>query len=348
MKTEISSALLWIENHRGAVAWRPHKCINDYRLVSNSKIHFNPYGNSSIVQIGEYIWQLSLNGEKKLNSNYPPLFELLFVKKDSLLSSIFNRFCSNPSSYDSVFKELMTQSLFGFHRNILRVNEVLESESLPYTTFVMEYLPHSCMIWDEKTKTYFAPSIKSNRRLNRVYTSCGARLVFLQILEAYKYLHNMNISGIYIRPESVRMSHSLDETYFDKYGNTLTRLVLSDGKHLLGRSGGRMGKINLSDEIARYWRNSEQINISDENSAESVKRIHEMIQSNKRRGTPHIRSRGEMYLFEPEHILNGDTLFDCNSFTNAEKEANDDFHVKLNYIFRGKSTNSRESFFTGK
>ncbi|KAH7650235.1 hypothetical protein FG386_000584 [Cryptosporidium ryanae] len=352
LETRISSALLWNENHYGSVVWRPHKCINEYRLVSNSKAHYNPYDNSSITQIGEYIWQTHFNGESKLISEYPPLFELLFVKKDSLLGSIFNKFCLNPSSHDVIFRELLTQSQFKFHKNILRINEVFHCETFPYTTFVMEYLPHSCMNWDSNTETYLAPSIsKGNKgKLNRIYTVNGAKVIFSQVLDAYKYLHNKNISGIYLRPESVKMSHSLDETYLDKNGNTLTRLILSKGRNIFNRKRLCSNKVNINSELSKYWENSEQINIAGNNDDNSIRKIHDMIQNKKKFFT--IPSK-ETYLFKLDNVydeVNVKTLH-TNSLYNSlicnHEKTSDDLHVKLNYIFKGRSTNSRELLFSG-
>ncbi|KAH8740819.1 hypothetical protein FG386_003056 [Cryptosporidium ryanae] len=351
VETRISSALLWNENHRGSVFWRPHKCINEYRLVSNSRIHFNPYNNSSITQIGEYIWQTNLDGNKKTITEYPSLFELLFVKKDSLLGSIFNRFCSNPSSHDVIFRELLTQSQFKLHRNILRINEIFQCETFPYTTFVMEYLPHSCMNWDENIGMYVVPSVckGTSNKLNRIYTSNGARLIFSQVLEAYRYLHSNNISGIYICPESVKISHSLDETYFDKKGNTLTRLLLSKNNNY-NRKTDYLSKVNINTELVKYWENSKQISISESNYTHSIRKICDMIQSKKNIST--IPSK-DMYIFKLENysVEGNDDNWHMNleyyPWTCDEEKTNDDLHVKLNYIFKGRLTNSTGLLFAG-
>ncbi|KAF7455974.1 protein kinase [Cryptosporidium felis] len=347
---QISKGILWTEVHKGSSIWKPHKCINDFRLVSHSKDLYNPYPGSSKLQVAEYIWEFKNLSElvSYKNQKFPALFELLFVRKDSLLSSILGKFYGNSMSHEVIYRELLSQSVVRYHPNFVRINEVIEEDSFPFSVFVMEYLPHSSMTWNPATQLYQAPSIYPIKgAYNKVYTFHGLKLIFLQVLEAIKFIHSKGIAGIYLRPDSVKISHSLDETYKDKDNHELTRLVFDDPLdhgRIEKEENIRDSKIEVDSELSKYWDLSESIHISGQQDLASIKKINEIIQAKKSQ-SPNLQKYSLLFKTEPfiEDLQN----FYEKEYIKINNENNKGLLIKLSSPFKGMGTGHKEHLFSG-
>ncbi|CUV08085.1 unnamed protein product [Cryptosporidium hominis] len=348
---QISRAILWNEVHNGSIVWKPHNCINDFRLVSHSRELYNPYPSASKLQVAEYIWQFRdfYNKTKQSATEFPALYELLFVKKDSFLSSIFGRLYGNPISHESISREMFSQSLLMCHKNFVRINEVIQDQSYPFSIFVMEYLPHSCMKWNSETQCYQAPTINSNMEdVNKVYTYHGSKLIFSQVLEGVKYLHSKGVSGIYFTPESIKLSHSLGETYIDKNGKELTQLLLTSSTKSNNKVENfvkNKSKIEVDPELFEYWKPAKSVNISNEFDSAAVSHIKHIIQEKK--SLP-ADIQNDSFLFNPIPFVE-----DLRNFYNTELVQNNirsekgKLMVKMSSPFKGMATNHKDILFSG-
>lgn len=341
---QVSRAILWNEVHNGSSVWKPHRCINDFRLVSHSRELYNPYQGSSKLQVAEYIWQfrdLCSPTSRASDSDLPPLFELLFVKKDSLLLSVLGKLYRNPTSHESISRELFSQSLLAHHENFVRINEVIQDQACGFSVFVMEYLPFSCMSWSPETLSYHAPSVLSSKVSNRVYTHHGSKLIFSQVLKAVRFLHSKGVAGIYIMPESIKLSHSLDETYTERNGPAMTRSLL-DGVQRRTNAG----KIQVDSDLSASWSSARTINISNELDSDAISHVNSIIQEKRSHATC---VQDDAFLFNP-----GPFLEDLEMFYTCESRARDDsrserggLKVKLASPFKGMATNNRDALFSG-
>ncbi|KAJ1611651.1 Ser/Thr protein kinase [Cryptosporidium canis] len=347
---QVSRAVLWNEVHNGSIVWKPHKCINDFRLVSHSRELYNPYNGSSKLQVAEYIWQFKeyYNKTSPSHSDFPPLFELLFVKKDSLFSSILGRLYSNPLSHESISRELFSQSLLAYHKNFVRINEVIQDQSYQFSVFVMEYLPFSSMNWNPETQSYQAPSIYSSKDVsNKVYTYHGSKLIFSEVLKAVKFLHSKEIAGIYIMPESIKLSHSFDETYVERSGIDLTRQLhdrFSGFKKVEYPVRNNHSKIEVDSELSKYWSSAKSINISNEYDSATIHHVNSIIQEKRTQG---INVQDDSFLFDPMPFLEElQDFYDNNSIHQTRYEKGT-LLVKLGSPFKGMGSKHKETLFSG-
>ncbi|KAK9171230.1 Serine/threonine-protein kinase [Cryptosporidium meleagridis] len=348
---QISRAILWNEVHNGSIVWKPHKCINDFRLVSHSRELYNPYPSASKVQVAEYIWQFKdfYNKTNPSDTEFPALYELLFVKKDSFLTSIFGRLYGIPMSHESISREMFSQSLLMCHKNFVRINEVIQDQSYPFSIFVMEYLPHSCMKWNSETQSYHAPTINSNMEdVKKVYTYHGSKLIFSQVLEGVKYLHSKGVSGIYFAPESIKLSHSLGETYIDKNGKELTQILLTSSTKSnikVENSVKNKSKIEVDPELLEYWKPAKSVNISNEFDSIAISHIKHIIQEKKSLPSD---TQNDSFLFNPipfvEDIRN---FYNTEFIQNNMKSEKGKLMVKMSSPFKGMATNHKDILFSG-
>ncbi|EEA08599.1 uncharacterized protein CMU_028280 [Cryptosporidium muris RN66] len=341
-----TSIFLWNEKYQKLENLQHHMCINDYRLVSFSRDRFNPYINHCWVNVAEYIWQLdknghivkdSINGNSKITSELPALFELLFIKKDSFVGSIVHQVSSLFISHDDIFIEMYNQSLFNFHPNIVRIDEVMQDSIFPYSIFVQEYMPYSCLNWNEKFRYYEPPTLLEcleSETMRRVYTETGARIIFGQVLNLVDYLHRIKISGIYLRPESVRISHAFDETYMDPTKRPLTRVIYSS-KIPIGHSISKTRRIELKCELKKLWKDAPTIDVSSSSSIE-FKTLRDTLYNIKKsiHKVPYNH-----HLFDYA-LMTKNTVRKINSSTGEP-------YVKLSGIFKGIRTKKRYEIFSG-
>ncbi|OII75279.1 protein kinase [Cryptosporidium ubiquitum] len=349
---QISRAILWNEIHNGSLVWKPHKCINDFRLVSHSRELYNPYPGSSKLEVAEYIWQFRdlFNTANQSNPDFPALYELLFVKKDSFFFSMLSKLYGNPMSHESISRELFSQSLLLYHKNFVRINEVIQDQSYPFSVFVMEYLPHSCMKWNFTTQSYQAPKMDPNMETaNKVYTLHGSKLIFSQVLEAIKFLHSKGVGGIYFMPESIKLSHSLDETYIDSNGIKLTKLLFATITKInkkIENFAEKSNKIEVDLELCDFWKSSKSINISNEFDSVTINHINQIIQEKKSQPN---NIQDDSFLFNPMPFIE-----DLRNFYNADSIHNENMGsekgklmVKLSSPFKGMATKHKNTLFSG-
>ncbi|KAH8583534.1 Ser Thr kinase [Cryptosporidium sp. chipmunk genotype I] len=214
----------------------------------------------------------------------------------------------------------------------------------------MEYLPHSCMKWNSETQSYQAPTLNSNMKtLNKVYTYHGSKLIFSQVLEGIKFLHSKGVSGIYFMPESIKLSHSLGETYIDKNGKELTQLLsVSSTKNnkKVESFVKNKSKIEVDLELSEYWRSTKSINISNEFDSAAINHINDIIHEKKSQPND---IQNDSFLFNPIPFIE-----DLRCFYNAYCIQNNNMRsekgklmVKLSSPFKGMATNNKDILFSG-
>lgn len=304
------------------------------------------------MQVAEYIWQFRdfCNVNNQSNPDFPALYELLFVKKDSFLFSILGKLYGNPMSHESISRELFSQSLLIYHKNFVRINEVIQDQSYPFSVFVMEYLPHSCMKWNSETQLYQAPTMDPNMETaNKVYTFHGSMLIFSQVLEGIKFLHSKGVAGIYFMPESIKLSHSLDETYIERNGIKLTKKLLANttkNNKKVENFVRKISKIEVDLELCDFWKSSKSINISNEFDSAAINHINHIIQEKK---SQPINTQDDSFLFNPMPFIE-----DLKNFYNVDSRQNSNTRsekgklmVKLSSPFKGMATNHKSILFSG-
>eukprot|EP01069_Polyplicarium_translucidae_P003579 Polyplicarium_translucidae@DN2356_c0_g1_i2.p2 len=108
------------------------------------------------------------------------------------------------------------------HRNIVAADEMVDDDKHQITYVVMEAAPFETMRFDTSLREYRIPATSvadaeepewHERKTLIRYSECGARALFVQMLEALEYLRSCNVVHKDIKPDNVLLDRALPQSF---------------------------------------------------------------------------------------------------------------------------------------